>query len=168
MSNIFSASEEWRRRRDELLAEFPDLADDVEALNDTADGEVDFDLAVRSMIRSAWLDEAFAEAIDSEIERYAERGARYRDRAARKVEIILTTMTACDRRKLTLPECTITVTDRRASVVITDEKQIPVEYYKTKEPAISKTLIKEALDAGKVVPGATLSNGGVQLNVRRK
>jgi hypothetical protein len=53
------------------------------------------------------------------------------------------------------------------SVVISDESLIPAQYKKTKME-ISRTAIREALQAGVEIPGAALSNGGASLSVRTK
>jgi hypothetical protein len=57
---------------------------------------------------------------------------------------------------------------RKASVVITDEDALPSAYLVTKTTITpNKSDIKKALLLGESIPGASLSNGGVQLMVRR-
>jgi hypothetical protein len=52
---------------------------------------------------------------------------------------------------------TITISFRKSEAVeVTDERMIPAEYQEPQPPRISKTLIKDAIKAGKDVPGAEL------------
>lgn len=49
-----------------------------------------------------------------------------------------------------------TVADNPISVDIQDQELIPKEFFKDRDPVISKTEIKKALEDGQEVPGATL------------
>jgi len=61
---------------------------------------------------------------------------------------------------------TITISFRKSEGVdILDESAIPAAYFEPQEPRLSKTLIKEAIKAGKLVPGAEISQ---RLNLQIK
>jgi len=67
-------------------------------------------------------------------------------------------------RKVELPVATLSIGNKAASVIITDETLLPDNLVRIKrEP--NKTEIKKALEAGPVA-GAMLSNGGTTLMVR--
>lgn len=59
------------------------------------------------------------------------------------------------------------VQNKPRGVVVTDEAQIPEEYFK-----VSRTLDKKAVNAaakeGKAIPGTALDNGGQTLTIRAK
>ena len=49
-----------------------------------------------------------------------------------------------------------TVSDNPVSVDIQDQELVPKQFFKEREPVLSKTQIKKALENGEEVPGATL------------
>jgi hypothetical protein len=53
-----------------------------------------------------------------------------------------------------------------ASVIVTDETQIPAEYMRQPPPAPDKAAIAKALKAGEDIPGAVLRNGEPGLTIR--
>lgn len=53
------------------------------------------------------------------------------------------------------------------SVIVNDEKLIPPKYFKEKvTKSVNKVLLKSALKNGASIQGATLSNGGVTIQVK--
>lgn len=153
--------------RDELLRRFPALADDEQALLDTLDGESDFDRQVLAVLRSADNDGMLAAGIEARLDDLQARKVRLAEREQSKRAAILHAMQAADRKKVELPDATVSVRATPPSVIITDEAAIPADYLEPQPPKLSKRAIKEALQADKEVPGAILSNGGFSLSVRR-
>jgi hypothetical protein len=78
--------------------------------------------------------------------------------------VILSIMQRAELRKLELPEATISVAKTGRAVQVLDEEQIPDGFFKTKRE-LSKTLLKEALNAGETVPGAVLDNGDITVRI---
>ena len=156
---------EFRAR---LLAEYPELADDEQALTDTLDGATDLaDVCVRLW---AWArdDEDRAMAGKARAAEISERAQRLADRAANKKAAVLAAMEAAGRQKIEAPEVTLSIAKKPQGVVITDETIIPLDYWKRRDPVLDKMALKDALKNGQAVPGASLDNGGTRLNVRTK
>lgn len=141
---------------------------DDQALCDTVDGISDFVDLVAATMRSRREDEAYAAAIGSMIEQLQERKTRLQDRAQAKKELIEAAMIRADRRKIALPDMTLTITPRNPKVIITERDKLPqgARRFLGWEP--DKVYIKEMLSDGQDVPGAELSNGGVGLTIRTK
>ena len=72
------------------------------------------------------------------------------------------------KRTLRLPTATVSAVAGKQSVVITDAAALPFDMMSTKDPVPDKTAIRAELDAGRAVPGATLSNGTPSISIRRK
>lgn len=158
---------EYQRVRGMLLASFPELVDDPQALSDTLDGETGLLDAIDVLIRASRADEAMESALDGMIGEMRERKARIGSRAAKQREAALALMQAADIKKLERPDFTATVSAGRAKVTIADESLIPSQFTRTKvEP--DKTAIKAALDAGLVVAGAVLGNVEPILTIRTR
>ena len=67
-------------------------------------------------------------------------------------------------RKVVLPEATIGISRRGRAVQVLDETLVPDAYCRFNRE-VSKTAIKEAINAGEEVPGAILDNGGETLRI---
>lgn len=153
--------------RDELLRRFPSLVEDESALIDTLDGISDLKDGVLAVMRSAEGDELLAGAITERVAELNERKARLLHRAEVKTGACLAAMQDARLTKCEFPDFTVSLRAVPQSVVITDEALVPAEFKTTPEPKVSKSLLAPALKAGRNIPGACLSNGGVTLSVRK-
>lgn len=154
-----------RRQVDALIAAYPEVAEDVALLSDTIEGETDAFAFLSRLVQDELAIKAQATALGDVISQFGERKARFARQVEARRELMLKIMDACGLKKAPLPEATITMRDGSAKVVISDEQALPEEFIRWKsEP--DKTAIKEALNAGKEVPGAMLSNGGPTISLR--
>jgi hypothetical protein len=167
MTNLHHAAHNDRALRDELLRRFPALAEDEQALLDTLDGESDFDRQVLAVLRSADHDDMLAAGIESRLDELQARKSRLAERVTQKRAAILHAMELAGRRRIELPDATVSVRATPAKVVITDEAKVPAQFFEPQPPKLSKAAVKAALEAGTEVPGAMLSNGGSTISIRR-
>lgn len=154
--------------RARLLEDDPDLADDEKLLIDCLEGETGDAIEVlHRMVRASLHAKSMAEAArqrSADITARAERYAR-RDAALRRA--VFAAMDAIGMRKMEQPDFSVGISAGTASVVITDETQLPEAFMRV-EKSPNKTAIGAALKGGASVPGAELSNGLPRLNVRTK
>jgi len=104
--------------------------------------------------------EATADQIKAAEKQMADRRKAMENRAASVKEYLRTNMAACGMTKIDHPLFKISLRDNPESVVIDDERQIPVDYLRQPEPPAptpDKTLIKQAIKDGFDVPGAHLA-----------
>lgn len=158
---------EYLRQREALLAAFPELTEDVQALADTLEGETAAPDVIASFIRAAREDEAMAGALTTMIREHQDRRSRLEARADKRRAAAQAIMEACHLRKVELPDFTASISAGRRKVIITDEFAIPDDFCET-ERRPRKTDIKVALEDGADVPGAALSNAEPVLMVRVK
>lgn len=157
--------------KEQLLARFPDLAEDEQALLDTLDGESDLKELLVQVMRSTEDDAILIAGIKERMAELKERSERLARRVESKREAVCLTMDKASIGKIEAPEFTLSLRRSPPSVVITDETLIPANYKRTPEPPKpepDKKLIAEALKANKEIPGAMLSNGDIGLTVRKK
>jgi hypothetical protein len=166
-SPLFQSAEQDRRIRDELLRMYPTLAEDDPALLDTLDGESDFDQQARAVLRSILIDEALADGVDELMVECRDRKSRLADRAKAKRGALLAALELAGRRKMELPEATLVVRENPRQPVITDEDALPARYWIAADPKLDTRQIGADLRAGQDVPGATLGNGSVSLQIRK-
>lgn len=158
---------EYQRVRDMLLASFPELAEDEQALADTLDGETALSDAVASLIRSAREDEAFEEAGAKIAAEQRERASRYGQRAMKRRDAALALMQAAGLSKIERPDFTVSVGKGRGKVIIKDEALIPDVFFRVKRSP-DLTAIANAFKANETVLGAEMSNAEPTLTVRTK
>ncbi len=162
MSNFHVAMLETKIRS--LLEEYPELNDDEEFKMNVLEGETDFHRILTSLVRKAQFAGTIATGIAEEARRLAERKKRYERQEEFNRALIKEVMEIAEIRKAELPLATLVISNKSASVIITDETLLPDNLVRIKrEP--NKTEIKKALEAGPVA-GAELSNGGTTLVIR--
>jgi hypothetical protein len=163
MNNLEHAAATFNAVMDKISEQYQDLS--REELFDTVDGETDFS---KIMDRALWRvtkDELDQVSIQDVIAKLHARKKRLGERADTVKSAMMEAMTSIDKKKYELPSATISIRSTPPKVVIIDEKLIPDQFV-TLEPKINKSAIKDALKSGDV-EGATLSNGGATLSIRR-
>ena len=149
----------------DLVAAYPELAEDEELRADTIEGETDAYRVLGKIVAIERDANSMALAIGERTKELAARKERYTRRKDAMRALLLRLMKAADLNKVSLPEATVSVSKGRAGVEIVDESLLPDNVVKLKrEP--DKTAIKAALDAGEDVPGAVLREGQPTLTVR--
>ena len=152
--------------RDQLAAQFPDA--DEETLMDTLEGMTDLTEMVASVVRSRLDDLALFAALRARMSDMQERAGRLEQRADKKKEVVASVMERACLKKLTEPDFTLSLRSTNPPLVVTDEGEIPEDFWKPQTPKLDRQGIINALKAGREVPGATLGNGGVTISVRTK
>lgn len=167
MTVPMAAIEEYRRTRESLLAEYPELAHDAEALQDTLDGVTDAQDLIAKLVRQSLETDALATGLSILVQDYSTRVDRMAAKAAALKNAAFKIMQAIGERSIKRPEFTLTVSPTKPAVQIIDAEAIPEPFIRVKrEP--NKAAIAAALQAGHNVAGASLSNGGEHLTVRVK
>ena len=152
--------------RDKLEAEFPDA--DEETLRDTLEGMTNLTEMLGAVLRSQLDDLALAAALRARIADMHERLARIDARAAKKRELVTSTMERADIRKITEADFTVSLRPTLPPLVLVNEHDIPKDFWKPQPPKLDRPGLIAALKAGRDVPGATLGNGGITISVRTK
>jgi Siphovirus Gp157 len=152
--------------RGRLQAEFPEA--DEQTLRDTIEGISSLPEALAALIRSYLEDLSLSAALGMRIENMQERLKRIELRADKKRDLVTSVMEQADIKKLAEPDFTASLRVVPPSVVVVDEQQIPLDFWKVQSPKLDKQGLSLALRAGVPVPGAILSNSGITLSVRTK
>lgn len=149
----------------DLIAAFPELAEDEDLRADTIEGETDAYRVLGKIVAIERDANSMIAAINERAKELSARKERYNRRKDAMRALLLRLLKAADLSKVSLPEATVSVGKGRPGVEIIDETLLPDNVVKLKrEP--DKTAIKAALDAGQEVPGATLKVGNETITVR--
>lgn len=150
---------------DDLFVAYPELAEDEQLRADMLEGETDLYAVLERLLGVEREANSLIGAIGTRISDLQARKSRAENRKDAMRGLMLRLLKAAGQRKAPLTEATISVTNGRDSVEITDEKAVPARFLKVvKTP--DKTAIKAVLDAGKKVKGAAIKTGAETLSVR--
>jgi hypothetical protein len=158
------AEHEYLRQR--LNAEFPDADEDT--LRDTLEGVSTLPEMLACALRSYLDDIALAAALGIRINDMQERLTRFEQRAEKKRALITSVMERADIKKLAEPDFTVSVRTTPQSLMITDETEIPRDFWKPQAPKLDRQGLTAALRRGQSVPGAVLNNGQATISVRTR
>jgi|ERR1700680_297607 len=149
-----------------LLADFRDiLGDDVEARADAVEGQTELLEAIeRGIMRVAEI-EAMEAGLDSMLENLKARVSRLSKQKENLRTSLAVAMELSERKRIETAAGTIVLKAVPPKVEITDEAAIPSRFWKAQDPKLDKKLLTEALKAKEIVPGATLGNGGITVQL---
>ena len=147
-----------------LESQFPN--EDLEDLRDTLEGCTDLVGMVSELLRSAILDELYAESLSKRILEMTLRRGRFDQRAKKKRQIALGAMEQVGIRKIEQEDFTAFVKKSPPKLVVVDEEAIDNGWFEITY-ILKKKALKEAIQAGENVQGAYLSNQPPTLTVRK-
>lgn len=152
---------------DDLLASYPELAEDEALRADMIEGETSFLALMSRALDHEREAKSMVEAMKIRSDDLSERRRRYERRADAMRALMLNLMSVADQTKVTLPEATISMTKGRETVEVTDVDALPQGFYSLERKA-DKISILGALKAGEAIPGASLRTSDASLTVRAK
>ena len=157
---------EYQYLREHLIAEFPDT--DEVTLRDTLEGLSSLGDVLAAVVRSYLDDLTLAAAVAMRIDEMEERLSRIEHRADKKRKLVTTVMKNADIKKLAEPDFTASLRTVPPPLVVTDQKQIPIDFWRPQAPKLDREGLFAALKSGAVVPGVMLGNAQTTLSVRTK
>lgn len=151
----------------ELAAQLHELCgDDAIALTDTLEGCTDTIRAARSAVRIIQSNEALAEAAKEAGNRLLARAKDFESRGQRGRDALSHFMQEIAAPSLVLPEATVTLSAGRPSLSgDADPATLPDDLVKV-ERKPDRAKIKDAINAGRVIEGYSLSNARPRLQLR--
>lgn len=161
--NIAAAAEAWKRLRESIIRDHPDIDDDT--LVDTLDGMTGAADLVERLLMDSEEDKAMAAGLKDHIAALTRRKERLADRAAKRKAAALALMQELGLKKLSRPAFTATVAAGPAAARITDEAALPSWAWRPQPAVLDTQTIRARLLAGEEVPGAALSNGAEYLRI---
>lgn len=166
MPDLLRALDNDRSLKAQLLAAYPELADDHDALIDTIDSISDLDLAVVAALRVAVERETHGKALGDLIKQMQERKARLEAGGERIRAVCLHVMQEAGRKRIVAPDMLITVQEGRVGYTVTDAGLVPDDLCKIERTPRMKD-IAEAIANGRDVPGVAPRNPRPFISLRR-
>lgn len=151
---------------EDLRKAYPEIEEDESLLLGMVEGETNAFEVLAAITHEMMEAAEMKTAIASRAKALAERKSRYDRKEDALRALAQRIMDAAGLRKAELAEATLSIRPGSASVIITDEAELPDQFVKIKRDPL-KNEIKAAIKSGEFVPGAMLSNGSETLNVLR-
>lgn len=167
MTYVFKDAEVVKAEISRLLAVYTEIAEDVELLADSIEGETGLYKILERALSARQEADMMAVAIKERETALKTRRERYEQQSDAYKALMLNMMQYASQDKVTLTEATLSITKPRTSVCVEDANQLPQGYYQTERVA-DKKAIKAAIDAGETIPGASLKTGEAGLTIRVK
>lgn len=140
--------------------------DDPALVLDMIEGETDLAEACLVVLEETMEDETLLAGLEATIKALQERKGRIERSVENRRGIILMAMEKAGIETIKGALATLSSRPTPRKAVVSDEPSIPARFWKAGNPTLDRAALKAALDAGEVVPGAHLSNGGVSLSIR--
>lgn len=145
--------------RERLLEQDPTVLED-DALADVLDGETDALDVVRRLIRYALEQQSLANAAEARATDLGIRQARFEARMEAARQTARDMLDALGINRLQAEDFSVSVRPGKPTVQITEPEKLAEEFWRVVTTrTVDKPLVKAALDAGREVEGACLSNG---------
>lgn len=146
-----------------------DDADDLELLSDMVEGETSLFEMMETVYNAIKEDEEIINGIKIRADELTRRRNRYQMRMDRRKAMLLQAISILD-QKVTLPSVTLSKRKGQMLLKVSDEGEIPTQYFKRPDPELDKSALKAALkaltDKDEPIPGAHLERGADSLNMR--
>lgn len=145
--------------------------DDAELIADTIEGETDLLEAIGAAVSEIDENDMLIAGGEAKIDQIQGRVSATKKRNDRIRAAIEQAMIATEQTTLRLPTATITLSKRAPGLIITNEADIPADYWVEQPrpaPKLDKKALLSDLKENKTVAGATLDNGSYSLTLRRK
>jgi hypothetical protein len=147
-----------------LLDKHPELIDDVDLRADMLEGSTDLHAIMERLLTEERETNELIAVVGNRIENLSARRTMFRSRQTSLRDVMMEILQRANLRKIALPEATVSITRRGPAVQIIDDTLVPDAYCRFKRE-VSKTAIKDAINAGEEVPGAVLDNGSETLRI---
>jgi uncharacterized protein YqgV (UPF0045/DUF77 family) len=151
-----------------LLLQHPELADDEDLRLTAIEGETDALEAIDQLVTADAEDTAVMKALDIRIQQIRSRKERCEKRIDKRREALTAIMLAADLKSIPLAEATITLANGTPKLVVSTAAEIPNDLLRSKT-TISPDLdaLRQAVKAGRHIPGVSMTNGAPSLRIRR-
>lgn len=122
---------------------------------------------IAGVLKSIDEDQVLLSGLKAMIEEFQSRKARIEDRVENKRGLIELVLLRAEIKTLETPSATVSLRAVPAKLANVDEALVPSEYFTVPAPTLDRRKLLADLKEGKQVEGASLSNGGQTVSIRR-
>jgi hypothetical protein len=161
-------SQSVRQAIENIKVLYPDLVEDDEAWLSALESETDFNEVLTEIVRRIDDTKALVIGTKDRFEELKARKDRFEFRIEKLRDVAFNIMQSAELAKVELPEATLSLRAGTQQLVgDANANDLPDELCKISR-SVDRTAVKDALKAGKEVPGFSLSNSPPSLTIRIK
>lgn len=164
---VFKDAEVVKAEINRLLTVHPDIAEDVELLADSIEGETGLYEILEKALSARQEADMMVSAIKDRETALEARRKRYEAQSAAYKSLMLSLMQYASQDKVTLVTATLSISKGRTSVEVENEDELPQGTYSTKRVP-DKAAIKRMIEEGETIPGASLKTSDDGLTIRTR
>lgn len=147
---------------------YPELLEDDEAWLATLESETNFNEVLTSVVRRIEDTKALAIGTKDRLDELKTRKDRFELRIEKLRELAFKIMQDAELNKIELPEATLSLRAGQPQLIGDTDAEALLPEFRKIHVSPDKVAIKEALKAGRTVPGFSLSNSQPSLTIRIK
>ncbi len=140
--------------------------DDEVLMMDMIEGETNLFEALDVILSRISVNNAMIFGIDEAEKQMSNRRDRFKKRIEADRALIEQAMMIAELDKIERPTATLSLSKRAPKAEITEEADIPAEFFKPQPPKLDRKAVLDALREGREVRGAYLSNAAPSLTIR--
>lgn len=141
--------------------------EDEALLIDSIEGQTSLLEILDELLTQIAADQGLAEGARKSAADVAARAERFEKRAESARALVEQALMIAEIDKLERPAATLSLVRRGPKVEITEEAEIPAQFWKAGDPKLDRKGLLDALKNGDAVPGACLSNSTPSLTIRK-
>lgn len=141
--------------------------DDAELAHDIVEGETDLFEAVERALAEIDECDILVEGLSAHIKKLNDRLSRVKKRAENVRGMIDQAFQMAEVQSHKFSTATITTKRIPPKPVVSDESLIPSRFFAPQPPKLDMKALGQAVKDGEDVPGASMSNGGTTIQIRR-
>lgn len=149
-----------------LLTELAVDCEDEEFAHDVVEGETELVEAVERALCEIDNQQVIVDGCTVRANVLAERRSKAKRRIDRIRALVEQALLIADVPTIKAPTGTVTVRNLPPKRIVTEEADIPAEFWKQGEPVLDSKALKDA-DLSDEIPGTALTNGSTSLSIRR-
>ena len=157
-----------RQQIEAMMREYPDLAEDEILRADMLEGETNIAEVVTSIHRMTEDAKALRDGTQERLDDLTARRNRFKQRVEFGRDLILKILDAAQVKKLELPEVTVSLRNNPQKLVGDFNPDLMPDEFVQITRSVDRKKIREAIDAGREIPGFALSNAAPSLTVKVK
>jgi hypothetical protein len=142
--------------------------DEPQLILDMIEGETELAEACVAVLEQIHEDEVLLEGLKAKLGELTTRKGRMEKSIETRRNIILMAMEKAQVPTIRSPLGTLTSKPTPKQAIVTDEAMIPARFWKPSDPKLDRAELASCLRSGEIIPGASLSNGGITLSIRTK
>lgn len=136
-------------------------------LADTVEGETNILELIAKVDYSIVEDDAIVVGLGEAIKMLQARKTRIEGRADMKRAVLANALDMIGKKSHETPTGKISLSPKPLIAVVIDESLIPSRFWTAQAPKLDKTALNAAVKAGEAIDGATKSNPGLTISIRR-